>query len=160
MITVSTGCAAGEREDRSGKLAVEGLTDLGLQVTGHEIMADDRLRIAQSVIRACDFDPVALLFLTGGTGPTPDDVTPEAILGLLQRRFEGIEAAIHEAGRRQVTTAPLSRAVVGQRGCTIVIAVPGSPGAVNDAIATLTPLLPHLLSLVHGDQKGHRQPSP
>jgi len=160
VITVSTGCSKGEREDRSGKLAVEGLTALGCQVTGHDLIADNRLRIAQSVLRSCDFDPVSLLFLTGGTGPTPDDVTPEAILGLLHRRFDGIEAAIHEAGRIHIKTAPLSRAIVGQRGNTIVIAAPGSPGAVNDVIATLTPLLPHLLSLVRGDQHEHRQPSP
>jgi molybdenum cofactor synthesis domain-containing protein len=152
---VSTGCAAGQREDRSGKLAAEGLAGLGLQVAGHALVPDDRMKIAQLVVRHSDFEPVSLLFLTGGTGPTHEDLTPQAISALLHRRFEGIEAAIHADGRRKLETAPLSRVIVGARNRTIIIAAPGSPGGVQDIIATIAPFLPHLLALTRGDNHPH-----
>lgn len=150
VVTVSTGCANGQSEDRSGPIAVETLTAMNLKVTGPTVIPDDHLGIAQQVIEHCDFNPVSLLFLTGGTGPTPDDVTPTAIMGLLDRRFEGIEAAIHEKGRAATPHAPLSRIIAGARHQTIVISAPGSPGGVRDALAVLQPVLPHLLSLTQG----------
>jgi len=155
VVTVSTGCANGKTEDRSGKLATELLSEMNLTVAGSGIIPDDRLRIAQQVIEHCDFNPVSLLFFTGGTGPTPDDLTPSAILGLLDRRFEGVEAAIHEKGRASAPHAPLSRAIVGARHQTIIISAPGSPGGVRDTLAVLEPILAHLLSLTNGEFHPH-----
>ena len=155
VVTVSTGCANGRSEDRSGPIAVETLTAMNVGVTGPTVIPDDRLRIAQQVIEHCDFNPVSLLFLTGGTGPTPDDVTPIAIAGLLDRRFEGIEAAIHAKGRASTPHAPLSRVIAGARNRTIVISAPGSPGGVRDVLAVLQPILHHLLSLTQGTFHPH-----
>jgi cyclic pyranopterin phosphate synthase len=155
VITISTRCAAGQSEDVSGPLAVERLRAIGLETDSPSVCPDDRLRIAQQVLAYCDFTPVSLLFLTGGTGPTPDDATPQAIAGLLDRRFEGVEAAIHATGRSSTTQAPLSRVIAGARNQTIVISVPGSPGGVRDALTVLEPLLPHLLSLTQGKQHPH-----
>ena len=137
VVTISTSCAAGRSSDRSGPLAVECLRAMGLDVADATICPDERLKIAREVLNYCDFSPVSLLLLTGGTGPTPDDVTPSAIAGLLDRRFEGIEAAIHEKGRASTTQAPLSRVMAGARHQTIVISVPGSPGGVRDALSVL-----------------------
>lgn len=155
VITVSTGCAAGEQEDRSGPLAAAGLQSMGLKVRDVVCCSDDRLRIAQFILRFCDHQPVSLLFLTGGTGPTPDDVTPAAIIGLLDRRFDGIEAAIHAAGRQSFAKAPLSRVIAGSRGQTAVISVAGSPGAVKDTLAALEPILDHWLALLQGTRDPH-----
>lgn len=155
VVTVSTGCANGQAEDRSGKIAVEKLAGMGMVVNGSTIVPDDRLKVAQQILAHCDLTPVALLFLTGGTGPTPDDVTPTAIAGLLDRRYEGIEAAIHEKGRASTPHAPLSRVIAGARRQTIVISVPGSPGGVRDALALLEPILPHLLTLTQGKHHPH-----
>lgn len=155
VITVSTRCADGQSEDRSGPIAAEKLSGMGIRTAGPTVIPDDRLRIARQVIAHCDFHPVSLLFLTGGTGPTPDDVTPSAIIGLLDRRFEGIERAIHEKGSTSTPHAPLSRVIAGARHQTIIISVPGSPGGVRDALAVLESILPHLLSLTQGKQHPH-----
>lgn len=155
VVTVSTGCAHGEREDRSGLIASEALADAGMSIAGRSVIPDERLAIARAVLQHCDFEPVSLLFFTGGTGPTPDDVTPQSIVGLLERRFEGIEAAIHADSRESLPTAPLSRVVVGVRGRTVIVAAPGSPNGARDVIATLKPLLRHLLSLAAGRRDLH-----
>jgi len=155
VVTISTSCASGRNVDRSGPIAVELLRAMGLGVGDATICPDERLKIAREVLNYCDFSPVSLLFLTGGTGPTPDDVTPQAIAGLLDRRYEGIEDAIHERGRASTPKAPLSRVIVGARNQTIVVSAPGSPGGVRDALAVLEPLLPHLLSLAQGKKHPH-----
>ena len=155
VITVSTGIAAGNRADASGKILREGLEPLDLVTTDGGVIPDDRLKIQQSVLRYCDFEKVALLVFTGGTGPTPDDFTPEAILPLLERRFEGIENALIDDGRKSTPRAPMSRLLVGTRGQTAIIALPGSAGACKDALATLAPLMKHLLSLSVGALDPH-----
>ena len=155
VITVSTGIAAGKRADSSGQILRDGLTRFGLTVFDGGVIPDDRLTIQQAVLRHCDFEAVSLLVFTGGTGPTPDDFTPQAILPLLDRRYEGIENALHDDGRRSTQRAPMSRLIVGTRGQTAIIALPGSPGGCKDALATLAPLMTHLLSLSAGALDPH-----
>lgn len=155
VITVSTGIAAGKRNDTSGQILREGLIQLGLRATDGGVIPDDRLTIQQAVLRHCDFENVALLVFTGGTGPTPDDFTPQAILPLLDRRYEGIENALHDDGRKSTPRAPMSRLIVGTRGQSAIIALPGSPGACADALTTLAPLMTHLLSLSAGALDPH-----
>ncbi len=155
VITVSTGISAGKREDTSGQILRDGLTHLGLITSDGGIISDDRLTIQQRVIQHCDFESVSLLAFTGGTGPTPDDFTPQAILPLLDRRYQGIEFAILEDGRKSTPRAPMSRLIVGSRGQSAIIALPGSPGACKDALATLAPLMTHLLSLSAGKLDPH-----
>ena len=155
VITVSTGIAAGKREDTSGQILREGLSRLGLNATHGGVIPDDRLKIQQAILRHCDFENTSLLVFTGGTGPTPDDVTTQAIIPLLDRRYNGIENALLEDGRKTTARAPMSRSIVGTRGQSAIIALPGSPGACKDALATLVPLMTHLLSLSAGALDPH-----
>lgn len=155
LITVSTGIASGKRADASGPVLRDGLTQLGLNTSDGGVIPDDRLTIQQRVIRHCDFENVSLLVFTGGTGPTPDDFTPQAILPLLDRRYQGIENAIIDDGRKSTPRAPMSRLIVGTRGQSAIIALPGSPGACKDALATLAPIMSHLLSLSVGKLDPH-----
>ncbi len=155
VITVSTGIAAGRRDDTSGQILRDGLSQLGLNAADGGVIPDNRLTIQQSVLKHCDFENVALLVFTGGTGPTPDDFTPQAILPLLDRRYEGIENALHDDGRKSTPRAPMSRLIVCTRGQSAIIALPGSPGACKDALATLAPLMTHLLSLSAGALDPH-----
>ncbi|HUU45093.1 MAG TPA: MogA/MoaB family molybdenum cofactor biosynthesis protein [Acidobacteriota bacterium] len=155
VITVSSRAAAGEMQDASGPFLAQLLADIGLDVTGTDVIPDQRLAIQKTVIRHTDFAPVSLLALTGGTGPTPDDLTPEALAPLLDRRYDGLGVAIHEDARQKVPRAPLSRTIVGARARTVILALPGSPGGVRDALASLTPVLPHLLALTSGLSDPH-----
>jgi molybdenum cofactor synthesis domain-containing protein len=147
VITVSSRSAAGRMPDKSGPALLECLSDFDLKIGGPDLIPDNLLTIQQTVLRYTDFDPVSLLALNGGTGPTSDDVTPEALIPLLDRRYPGLEAAILADGRVKVPRAPLSRAIVGRRGRTIVLALPGSTGGVRDAMTSLAPVLLHLLRL-------------
>lgn len=155
VITVSTRCAAEAAEDRSGPLAADALSEQGLITRPVIVIPDDPLKIAQTVLRFCDFEPVSLVVFTGGTGPTPDDLTPTAVQPLMERRYEGIEDAIRADGRSSNPKAPLSRILVGARGRTVIVVLPGSTGGVQDALTTLRPLLPHLLALTHGTPDPH-----
>lgn len=155
VITVSTGISAGKRTDASGQILRDGLTFLGLQVSDGGVIPDDRLKIQQAILRQCDFENKSLLVFTGGTGPTPDDVTTHAIIPFLERRYNGIENALLEDGRKSTPRAPMSRCIVGTRGQSAIIALPGSPGACKDALQTLAPLMTHLLSLSAGTLDPH-----
>lgn len=155
VITVSTAGAKGLREDKSGPALRDGLTQLGLSIAAVELIPDDRLRIQKAVLQHADFAPVSLLAFTGGTGATADDVTPESVLPLLDRRFEGFEAALHATGRAATPRAPLSRLLVGSRNRTLILALPGAPNAISEALATLEPMLVHLLKLMAGHPDPH-----
>ncbi len=155
VVTVSTRCARGETADRSGPIARERLAQMGFRVAAVDVIPDDTLRIQQTVLRHTDFAPVSLLMFTGGTGPTPDDRTPDGLAGLLDRVFPALATAIHEDARPRTPRAPLARVIVGVRRRTVVVALPGSPGGVEDALRTLRPILGHLLSLTGGGTDPH-----
>jgi cyclic pyranopterin phosphate synthase len=90
----------------------------------------------------------AVLITTGGTGPSPTDATPEATAPLLDRALPGIPEALR--ARAGTPTAALGRGLAGLSGGTVVVNLPGSPGGVEDALAVLSDLLPHLLQQVRG----------
>jgi molybdenum cofactor synthesis domain-containing protein len=146
VLTVSDRCAAGEREDTSGPLAVALLA--ALEVTAHvAVVPDDPAAVVGAIRDAADHD-IDLVLTTGGTGLGPRDVTPEATLTILERRADGLAAAIRDAG--SVPTAVLSRGVAGTVGRTLVVNLAGSPGAVRDGLAVLGPLLPHAIAMIRG----------
>jgi cyclic pyranopterin phosphate synthase len=89
-----------------------------------------------------------VLLTTGGTGASPTDATPEATAALLDRALPGVPEALRARGR--TPTAALSRGLAGIADGTVVVNLPGSPGGVDDALAVLTDLLPHLLQQVRG----------
>ena len=152
VVTVSTTLAAGEGVDLSGPVLVSGLEQLGLEVTGPELVADGA-DVGVAVRRALDAG-VDVVLLTGGTGLTPDDTTPEQLAPLLQRTVPGISEALRADGRaRGVPTSALSRGVAGVAGRTLVVALPGSPGACRDALELLGPLLPHAVAQLRGDHR-------
>lgn len=150
VVTVSTGIAKGERQDASGGILRDGLAALGLEVADGGVIPDQRLVIQQTILRLADFDRRALIVFTGGTGPTPDDVTTQAILPLLDRRYHGIENALFDDARGSTPRAPMTRLLAGARHGSVIIALPGSPGACRDALRTLSGFLSHLLTLSAG----------
>lgn len=149
VVTVSTSAAAGNAEDRSGPLLVDGLRALGLH-TPEPIVVSDGDDVARA-LKACLRHGADLVLLTGGTGLTADDTTPEQVLPLLDRLVPGIPEALRADGvRRGVPTAVLSRGVAGVAGTTLVVTLPGSTGACRDALEVLGPLLPHVLRMLAG----------
>ncbi len=146
VLVVSDRVSRGEAEDRSGRLLRERLEGEGVAVTRLEVVPDEAAAIAQFVGGATE----DLVVSTGGTGVGPRDVTPEAVVPLLDRELPGVVAAIHRYSQDRLPTAMLSRLVAGVRGDTVVLCLPGSPGAVADAMSAVFPGLLHAVEMVRG----------
>jgi molybdenum cofactor synthesis domain-containing protein len=114
-----------------------------------QVVPDDVAAIRAAIEHAISAG-VRLVLTTGGTGVTPTDVTPEAVLPLLDRQIPGISERIRAVSVERVPTSVLSRGVSGLIGTTLVVTLPGSPGGVRDALAVLEPLVGHVLDQATG----------
>jgi molybdenum cofactor synthesis domain-containing protein len=94
-----------------------------------------------------------LIVTTGGTGVSPRDVTPEATLDVIERSIPGMAEAMRAAGMSKTPHAMISRAVVGIRGNTLIVNLPGSPRGAIENLQTILPALPHAIEKIQGDQK-------
>lgn len=150
VVVSSTRAAAGEYPDRSGAYLVEWLRSTGFTVPAAKVIADADLPHMLSTLLNDRAGLPDVLLVSGGTGLTPDDRTPEILVPFLDRELPGVVHAFWNKGLETVPTAVLSRAVAGVVGETFVMALPGSTGAARDAAAVLEPLLDHLLSILKG----------
>lgn len=134
--------------DKSGPIIKSFLEELGAVNIVSKIVRDNVDEIQEAVqLFAIKSNAV---FLTGGTGLSPRDVTPEALIPILEKRANGIETLLTLRGLEKTDMAPLSRPVCGSIGACFIVAFPGSPKGAAEGIEILAPLLPHLLSLLAG----------
>jgi len=151
VLTVSDRSFRGEREDLSGPLLKELVTALGAKVISYTVAPDEKAQIQAALLDLADQQGVDLILTTGGTGPAPRDVTPEATRAVIEREMPGLAEWMRLEGARRFTPfAVLSRAVVGIRGRTLIINLPGNPRAVQESMEILGPLLPAAVALVKG----------
>ena len=154
MLTVSDGVSAGEREDASGDLLAEALARDGWEVE-RRVVPDDRKEIT-AVLRELA-GTSALVLTTGGTGFGPRDVTPEATSEVLERSAPGIAEAVRADAVAKTPHGMLSRGTAGIVGSTLVVNLPGSPGACRDGWAVLAPAIGHAVKLLAAETTKHRQ---
>ena len=151
IVTVSDKSAAGERHDASGEMLAERLLAEGYNVRFRAVVPDEAERIARELRKYADEEKVALIVTTGGTGVAPRDVTPDATLAVVTRTVPGMAEAMRAASISKTSHAMLSRAVVGIRGCTLIVNLPGSPKGALENLAVLLPAIPHALDKIQGD---------
>jgi molybdopterin adenylyltransferase len=156
VLTISSS-RAGETEptDESGPLLEGWLDELGLELAGSEVVADEAEVIAARLRHWADTGECALIVTTGGTGFAPDDVTPEATMEVCDRGAPGIAEAIRAASKEHTQHWMLSRGVAGIRGRTLIVNFPGSPKAITQTAAALSAALPHGLRLLPGASDAH-----
>ena len=149
ILVCSDTLAAGQGQDRSGEVIREKLVQLGISVAEKRIVADE-VKAIQEAARYFVAQGVDLLLVTGGTGLSPRDVTPEALEPLLDRRIPGVEEAIRAYGQQRLATAMLSRSLAGQIGKTLVLALPGSPSGAAEGMDAVFPAMLHAFSVLEG----------
>jgi len=150
VITASNRAFNGVYEDTSGQILLKGLKALGYQIDAVELLPDDIEKIA-SAIKSGIKDGLDLVVTTGGTGISPFDVTPEATAPLIEKEMPGILEALRAYSRDKVPTTDLSRGAAGVTNKTLIINLPGSPGAAKDGLVIIERLAPH----IHDQLAGH-----
>jgi len=161
VITISDKGAAGLRQDLSGPLLQEMLRKMGAEIVHYAIIPDEREQIRELLTRLADTPKgtgeqgVELIITTGGTGPAPRDVTPEATLQVIEREMPGLAEVLRMEGYRKTSLAVISRGVAGIRGRTLIINLPGNPKAVREGMEVLIPILPHALQMLRGEELEH-----
>jgi len=157
VITVSDGAAAGARTDLGGPACEQALRDSGIahEVVAREVIPDEAERVAQAVRVRADAGEADLIVLTGGTGVSPRDRTPEGVRAAIEFEVPGLSEKMRADTSRGFPAAYLSRQVVGVRRGSLVVALPGSPRGAADCLTAILGVVPHAIALIQGAQPDH-----
>lgn len=148
VLVMSDRASSGQYQDESGTLLVSILKQAGAAVVDYTIIPDDVDTISQTLKSICIDSAPDILFTTGGTGPGPRDVTPEALARVSDRMLEGFGDYLRAESLYFTDTAWLSRMTAGMVGATLVIAFPGSPKAVQECWDIIQPFIGDALNKI------------
>jgi molybdopterin adenylyltransferase len=151
VLTLSDRGSRGEREDLSGKILADMLASISGRVETYVVLPDDRKLIEEKLIYYADHLGMDVIATTGGTGVGPRDVTPDATRAVIDKEIPGMAEAMRLAGLQKTPFAMISRAVVGCRGKTLIINLPGSPKGVRENLEAILKAIPHAVEKLKGD---------
>lgn len=154
VMTISDRASEGIYEDQSGKILQNALTVQGATIVDYHVLPDHKNVIITQLKTTIDTHQPTLIFLNGGTGVAPRDITPDALKELLDYEIPGLAELLRQEGAKKTKFSWLSRCLVGMYKRTLIIALPGSPKAVKEGFDTLLELLPHLIHIIEGKNHG------
>lgn len=154
IVVVSDRASAGLYEDKGGPAIIAWLDRVLASPWRAEIrvIPDERARIEATLIALVDDGGCSLVLTTGGTGPSPRDVTPEATAAVCDRLMPGFGEEMRRASLKEVPTAILSRQIAGLRGRALIINLPGRPASIETCLNAVFPAVPYGLDLSGGDR--------
>jgi cyclic pyranopterin monophosphate synthase len=151
VIVCSDTVSAGKQEDVSGKKVIQKVEQWGVTVAHYEIIPDDYDQI-QQLVKKFSAEGCKLIILSGGTGLSPRDITPEAVAPLIDRPIPGIMETARQYGQQRTPFAMLSRGVAGFVNDSLVITLPGSVKGVAETMDALFPQILHVFKVVDGSR--------
>ena len=152
ILTVSDRASRGEYVDESGPAIRQYLEEI---LTSEwepvsVVVPDERDRIEEALLQLADRERCALILTTGGTGPAPRDVTPEATEAVCDRILDGFGEQMRAVSLKVVPTAILSRQVAGTRGRSLIVNLPGRPRAIRECLEAVFAAIPYCVDLIEG----------
>lgn len=152
IVTVSDRASAGVYEDEGGP-AIHAYLDKALAspwAAVARVIPDDRALIARTLIELADEEGCCLIVTTGGTGPAPRDVTPEATEDVVEKPMPGFGELMRQVSLAKVPTAILSRQTAGIRRRSLIVNLPGRPRAIAECLDAVMPAIPYCIDLIEG----------
>lgn len=149
-VTISDRASKGEYEDKSGPA----LEDWCRRAVASEfemvrrVVPDGMESVRDTLIELCDVENADLILTTGGTGPSPRDLTPEAMREVITMELPGFGELMRRVSLEEVPTAILSRQTAGVRGKTLIVNLPGKPAAIDTCLKAVFPAIPYCLDLI------------
>lgn len=149
VLVCSDSTAAGTREDISGKIVQQMLTEINADVKHYTVRSDDKEKIQQQIKDWVEED-VHFIFTTGGTGLGPRDNTVSAVNEILEIHADGITEAIRSYGQMRTPLAMMSRGVAGVIGQTLIVTLPGSAAGARESLEAILPAIFHTRKMILG----------
>lgn len=152
IVTVSDRASRGEYEDRGGPALKAYLDEVLISPweAVRRIVSDDLRQLTQTLARLCDDEGCCLVITTGGTGPAPRDVTPEATEAVCGKLLPGFGELMRRVSLDKAPTAILSRQTAGIRGRSLLVNLPGQPKAIAECLDAVFPAVPYCIELIGG----------
>ncbi|WP_420388672.1 molybdopterin adenylyltransferase [Roseivirga sp.] len=152
IITVSDRASKGEYEDLSGPAIIDTLNDYikTRWEPVHQVIPDEQYLIESTLKQMADKEKCSLIVTTGGTGPAPRDVTPEATEAVCDKMMPGFGELMRQVSLQYVPTAILSRQTAGIRGNSLIVNLPGKPKSIRECLEAVFPAIPYCIDLIEG----------
>ena len=152
VVTVSDRASKGEYEDLGGP-AIQDWLNKALKNSWqavYHVISDEQLPLEDLLIKLCDEEKCCLIVTTGGTGPAPRDITPEATEAVCHKILPGFGEQMRAVSLQYVPTAILSRQMAGIRGRSLIVNLPGKPKSISECLEAVFPAIPYCIDLING----------